>query len=72
MSSCHTLAAASGDHRPLVYVLGTCGLRFGEAAELRWRDIDIDNLRLRISRSVTLVDGTFVVGGRRRRGKRAQ
>ncbi|MDC8973981.1 tyrosine-type recombinase/integrase [Mycobacterium marinum] len=58
----HSLAAASGDHRPLVYVLGTCGLRFGEAAELRWRDIDIDNLRLRISRSVTLVDGAFVVG----------
>lgn len=58
----HALADASAANRPLVYVLGTCGLRFGEVAELRWRDIDIGNLRVRISRSVTLVDGTFVVG----------
>ena len=28
------LADAAGAHRPLVYVLGTCGLRFGEVAEL--------------------------------------
>ena len=33
----HALADAAGAHRPLVYVLGTCGLRFGEVAELRWR-----------------------------------
>lgn len=58
----HTLADAAGCHRPLVYVLGTCGLRFGEAAELRWRDIDLDNLRIRVARSVTLVDGVFEVG----------
>lgn len=45
-----------------MYVLGTCGLRFGEVAELRWRDVDLRNLRLRITRSVTLVDGRFVVG----------
>lgn len=58
----HALADGAGAHRPLVYVLGTCGLRFGEVAELRWRDIDVDKCRIRISRSVTLVDGTFVVG----------
>jgi integrase len=58
----HALAEASGAHRPLVYVLGTCGLRFGEVAELRWRDVDLGNLRVRISRSVTLVEGVFVVG----------
>jgi integrase len=46
----------------LVYVLGTCGFRFGEAAELRWRDINLDKLRVRVSRSVTLVDNKFVVG----------
>jgi integrase len=56
------LADAPGAHRPLVYVLGTCGLRFGEVAELRWRDFNLANLRVRISRSVTLVDGAFVVG----------
>lgn len=58
----HILGDAAGAHRPLVYVLGTSGLRIGEAAELRWRDVDLKNLRLRIARSVTLVDGRFVVG----------
>lgn len=58
----HTLADAAGDHRPLVYVLGTCGLRFGEAAELRWRDVDVDRLTIRLTRSVTLVDGAFEIG----------
>jgi integrase len=56
------LADAAGAHRPLVYVLGTCGLRFGEVAELRWRDVDLAGRRLRIARSVTLVDGVFEIG----------
>lgn len=58
----HQLAAAAGQCGPLVYLLGTCGLRFGEVAELRWRDLDLKNLRVRVSRSVTLVDGVFLVG----------
>lgn len=58
----HVLAGGSGDHKPLVYVLGTTGLRFGEAAELRWRDVDLENLRIRVSRAVALVDGEFVIG----------
>ncbi|GAA1681594.1 site-specific integrase [Mycolicibacterium murale] len=58
----HALANAAGEHRPLVYVLGTCGLRFGEVAELRWRDLDLDRLTIRITRSVVLVDNKFVVG----------
>jgi integrase len=62
LAQLHSLADASGAHRALVYLLGTCGLRFGEVAELRWRDLDLDNRRVRISRSVTLVDGVFEVG----------
>jgi integrase len=58
----HVLADAAGENRPLVYVLGTCGLRFGEVAELRWRDVDLKNLRIRVARSVTLVDGVFEIG----------
>ncbi|MDZ7883298.1 MAG: Arm DNA-binding domain-containing protein [Mycobacterium sp.] len=58
----HALADAAGDHRALVYVLGTCGLRFGEVAELRWRDVDLAKLQIRITRSVILVDNKFVVG----------
>ncbi|MDT5007924.1 MAG: hypothetical protein QOJ24_5100, partial [Mycobacterium sp.] len=57
-----TLADAAGSHRPLVYLLGTCGLRFGEAAELRWRDVDTDGLKIRVVRSVTLVEGRFEIG----------
>lgn len=58
----HRLALAAGQHKALVYVLGTTGLRFGEAAELRWRDVDLDAGRLTVSRSVTFVSGTPVVG----------
>jgi integrase len=58
----HALAEAAGVYRPLVYLLGTCGLRFGEVAELRWRDVDLAARRLRIARSVTLVDGVFEIG----------
>jgi integrase len=58
----HLLASAAGAHRALVYILGTCGLRFGEVAELRWRDLDLNSLRVRIGRSVTLVNGVFEVG----------
>lgn len=58
----HRLADAAGDYRSLVYVLGTCGLRFGEATELRWRDLDLQKLQIRVARSVVLVDGVFEVG----------
>lgn len=58
----HVLAGAAGTHKTLVYVLGTCGLRFGEAAELRWRDVQLAARRIRVARSVALVDGEFIIG----------
>lgn len=58
----HALAGAAGDHGALVYVLGTCGLRFGEAAELRWKDVDLEAFKLKVTRSVALVDGEFEIG----------
>lgn len=58
----HALADAAGANGPLVYTLGTCGLRFGEVAELRWKDIDLDLLKIQVSRSVALVDGVFEIG----------
>lgn len=58
----HALANAAGEHGPLVYVLGACGLRFGEAAELRWKDVDLDAFKLKVTRSVVLVDGEFEIG----------
>ncbi len=62
LAQLHVLAGAAGAHRALVYVLGTTGLRFGEAAELRWRDVDLGALRIRVTRSVALVDGEFLIG----------
>ena len=58
----HRVALAAGERKPLIYVLGTTGLRFGEAAELRWHDVDIAGLRLRVTRSVTFVRGKPIVG----------
>lgn len=51
----HRLAIASGRFRTLVFTLGYCGLRFGEAAALRVGDVNLDSRRIRVSRSVTYV-----------------
>lgn len=46
----------------LVWFLATTGLRFGEASELRARDVDVRRRRVRVARSVTEVDGSMVIG----------
>ena len=43
----HRVAVASGRLRTLVFVLGYCGLRFGEAAALRVADVDVLARRIR-------------------------
>lgn len=58
----HSLATACGPYRPLVLTLAYCGLRWGEAAALQVRDIDLMNRRLSVSRSVTEVSGVLVSG----------
>lgn len=57
------LAVASGRFRTLVLVLGYCGLRFGEAAALRVRDVDLTQRRIRVRRSVTNVTGRGLIEG---------
>ena len=59
----HRVAVASGRLRTLVLVLGYCGLRFGEAAALQVADVDIENRRIRVRRSVTYVRKTGLVEG---------
>jgi integrase len=54
------LAAAAGEHGPLVLVLGFCGLRFGEAAALTAADVDLVSGRVRVHRSITAVNGTMI------------
>jgi integrase len=56
------LAEAAGPDRLIILVLAYCGLRFGELAALRVRNVDPLRRRLRIEESVTEVDGVTVFG----------
>ena len=49
-------------YRAAVLLAAWCALRFGEVAELRRKDIDLANGRIRVRRAVTYVDGSDVVG----------
>lgn len=46
----------------LVLLLGTVGLRWGEAIGLRWRDVDFDRHRISVRVSATQVGNGIVVG----------
>src|SRR3954452_7820474 len=56
------LADAAGPDRLIILVLAYCGLRFGELAALRVRNVDPLRRRLQIEESVTEVDGVMVFG----------
>jgi integrase len=58
----HVLADACGDRRILVLLLAYCGLRWGEAAALRVRRVDLLRRRLRIEEAVANVNGRVVFG----------
>jgi integrase len=49
-------------YRLAVLLAAWCGLRFGEVAELRRRDVDVPAKELKISRAVTWVEGVPVIG----------
>jgi integrase len=51
------LADAAGDRQAVVLVLCYCGLRWGELAGLRVRDVDLMRRRITVARSVTEVNG---------------
>jgi len=56
------LADAAGPDRLIILVLAYCGLRFGELAALRVRNVDPLRRRLFIEESVTEVDGAMIFG----------
>ena len=57
------LAGAIKPHyRDLIWFLATTGLRFGEAAELRTKDVHLRRQRLHVARSVTDVEGRMLIG----------
>jgi integrase len=52
------LEAASGQREEALIVLAvTCGLRLGELQALRWRDVDLDGARLRVTATYQGMDG---------------
>lgn len=58
----HRLAAESGEHRPLVYVLAFCGLRWGEAIALRVRDVEFLRRRLVVAENAVQLGVDHAVG----------
>jgi len=56
------LADGCGPHRTLVLVLGYCGLRWGEAAALRVRRVNLARGRLEVVEAVADVGGNLVFG----------
>jgi integrase len=56
------LADEAGRYRGLVLLLGVGGVRFGEAAALRVRDVDFLRRRISLHTNAVKVGGTFSVG----------
>ncbi len=57
-----SLALAAKEHGTLVLVLAYCGLRWGEAAGLRVRDVDLARRRINVNRNAVEVGSTIEVG----------
>ena len=49
-------------YRAMALLAAWCGLRFGELAELRRGDLDLEHARLRVNRGVVRVGGEHIVG----------
>src|SRR5664279_4986636 len=49
-------------YKAMALLAAWCAMRFGELTELRRKDIDLRNNRVKITRGVVRVDGKFIVG----------
>jgi integrase len=65
------LANACGRYRPLILLLGLCGLRWGEATGLRVHSVDIERNRITVEVSATKV-GTRIIEGTPKSGRSRQ
>jgi integrase len=54
------VAGAEAEYRPMILVLGLCGLRFGECGALRVRSVDLMRRRLRVTEAVSEVNGHLI------------
>jgi len=57
----HALAEES-KHPDIVMLLATTGLRWGEMAALRMRDVDLGRARIRVERSASKVNAETIIG----------
>jgi integrase len=56
-------ASCDDPFHPLLVLLGTAGLRLGEALALRWEDLDLDHGRLAVRRTLQAQRGVGLVFG---------
>jgi len=56
------VAALPERYRPMALLAAWCGLRFGELAELRRGDVDIEGRLLRVTRGVARANGQVFIG----------
>jgi integrase len=61
-SQLDALAEEAGDYRSLVLMLGTGGMRWGEAAALRVSDVDFLRRRVHLHRNAVKVGSEIIVG----------
>jgi integrase len=60
-SQVQDLVAAAGDAGPIVLTLAYAGLRFGECAALRVRDVDLTRRRILVSKAIAQVTGEGLI-----------
>lgn len=58
----HALVDECGEKGDLIFLLGTVGLRWGEAAALRVKDVDFDRRRISITRNAVTVRQDVIIG----------
>ncbi|PRQ12424.1 site-specific integrase [Corynebacterium sp. 13CS0277] len=62
MEQLNTLISNSSKHHELLWLLGTTGLRWGEATGLQVQDIDFVRSRIHVRRNAVMVGSQIVVG----------
>ncbi|WP_396415628.1 site-specific integrase [Kocuria sp. p3-SID1433] len=67
----HALADEAGQHRTLILLLGYTGLRWGEMAGLRARDLDFERRRVSVERNAVEIGSKIEIGSPKSHKKRS-
>src|SRR5215208_3154892 len=61
--TCKLIVAARGDKLEALYVLAVhTGMRQGELLALKWQDVDLENAKLSVRRTLTMSNGRILLG----------